>query len=333
MDRLVADDSRVRYESFQIRGKKYSAIIADPVNEPIHTVVLIHGFPDLSFGWRVQIPYLQSLGYRVIAPDMLGYGGTDAPKDLQEYSLKSMSSDVAELARHFVGTGQIILGGHDWGGGLVWRVALWYPELIKAAFTVCTPFTPPSKHHVSLEEVVASFPNFGYQTQFAGPEVEQQIQGATKLRQFFNAVYDARGPNGEVGFAVEGGGVQFANLDKIGQSALLTSEELDHYVQEYMRQEAPQMRGPLNWYRIRSLIYEEELVLTEKPVFFEFPAMLITATKDEALPPRMSHGMDQYFKSLKRADVEASHWALTEAGDQVNGEIAKFIAEVLKTPT
>ncbi|KAK6196614.1 hypothetical protein LQW54_011354 [Pestalotiopsis sp. IQ-011] len=315
MDRLVADDSRVRYESFQIRGKKYSAIIADPVSEPIHTVVLIHGFPDLSYGWRVQIPYLQSLGYRVIAPDMLGYGKTDAPKELQEYSLKSMSSDVAELARLFVGTGQIILGGHDWGGGLVWRVALWYPELIKAAFTV---------------RLVANFPNFGYQTQFAGPEVEQQIQGATKVRQFFNAVYDARGPNGEVGFAVEGGGVQFANLDKIGQSALLTSEELDHYVQEYMRHEAPQMRGPLSWYRIRPLIYEEELVLTEKPVFFEFPAMLITATRDEALPPRMSHGMDQYFKNLKRADVEASHWALTEAGDQVNHEIAKFIGEVLK---
>ncbi|KAI1871469.1 uncharacterized protein JN550_004463 [Neoarthrinium moseri] len=333
MDKLVPNDHRVRYEQFQIRGKTYSAIVAEPAREPISTIVLIHGFPDLAFGWRVQIPYLQAQGYRVIAPDMLGYGGTDAPQSLEHYSLKSMALDIAKLAQLFVGeTGQVILGGHDWGGGLVWRIALWHPELIKGAFTVCTPFMPPSPHYSSLEEVVAKLPNFSYQTQFAGLEVEQQIQGETKLRQFFNAVYGAEGPSGEVGLKVKGGGIQFANLPKLGQSPLLTSDELDFYVEQYMRQEAPQMRGPLNWYRISSLTHREELELTEKPVLFEFPAMLITATEDEALPPWMSHGMEQYFKNLKRVDVKASHWALTEAGEQVNREIAKWIDDILAMP-
>ena len=75
--------------------------------------MLVHGFPDLSYGWRYQIPYLTALGYQVIAPDMLGYGRSSAPLGTRPYSLKSMSDNLAQLIEEVVSPEQVILGSHD----------------------------------------------------------------------------------------------------------------------------------------------------------------------------------------------------------------------------
>lgn len=76
------------------------------------------GWPDLSIGWRNQIPMLLQLGYRVVCPDMMGYGRTDAPEtpqasDMAYYSFKRAADDIKELARQ-LGSENIVLGGHDW---------------------------------------------------------------------------------------------------------------------------------------------------------------------------------------------------------------------------
>jgi soluble epoxide hydrolase / lipid-phosphate phosphatase len=77
----------------------------------------IHGWPDISAGWRYQIPALVSLGCRVVVPDMMGYGSTDAPRvppnSIHLYGFKRASDDIAELARQ-LGAKTIVLGGHDW---------------------------------------------------------------------------------------------------------------------------------------------------------------------------------------------------------------------------
>jgi len=113
-------------------------------------VVLIHGFPDLWYGWRYQIQYLASLGgYRVIAPDMLGYGETDKPgvddddqcaKNTIEiggychsaYSTRSIASHVVELLDHLQ-VQKAVFVGHDWGTGIVARVGWHFPERVLAA--------------------------------------------------------------------------------------------------------------------------------------------------------------------------------------------------------
>ena len=76
------------------------------------------GWPDLSIGWRNQIPVLLDMGYRVICPDLMGFGRTDAPQttqasDMAYYSFKRAAGDIKELARQ-LGCETIILGGHDW---------------------------------------------------------------------------------------------------------------------------------------------------------------------------------------------------------------------------
>ncbi|KJZ71813.1 hypothetical protein HIM_08784 [Hirsutella minnesotensis 3608] len=330
--KLVPNDPRVRHGSSTVRGKTYQYIIGEPeVNTHLATVFLIHGFPDLGFGWRYQVPYLMSLGFRVVVPDMLGYAGTDRPQDLRDFSLKNISSDIKELARRFVGNGQIILGGHDWGGALVWRTALWHPELIKAVFSICTPFLPPRKNFIPLEDAIAAgnLTNFRYQLQFRGPNVENAIQGEDKIRQFLNVLQDEFGIDGETGFSVNKG-VIFENLPKQRKSERLSDAELEFYVQQYMLQDAPQLRGGLNWYRTSKINWEEELPLADNnKTILSMPTLFIAATNDSPLPPSMSIGMEQYMLNLTRGKVESSHWAQREASADVNELLGKWLDCVL----
>jgi soluble epoxide hydrolase/lipid-phosphate phosphatase len=158
VDKISPNDSRVQYKTANLNGVNYSYILAEPKGEPLNTIFLIHGFPDLSFGWRYQIPFLASLGLRVVVPDMMGYGGTDAPESPTFYTYKRAADDMAELAKQ-MGLSSIILGGHDWGGAVVYRIALRYPKLISAVISICTPFKPPGKKYVDATVL----PNFKYQ--------------------------------------------------------------------------------------------------------------------------------------------------------------------------
>jgi len=327
-DRLSPNDPRVTHNTFTTNNKTYHYLLADPKDTPKATILLVHGWPDLGFGWRYQVPYLTSLGLRVIVPDGLGFGRSSAPQELSTYSLKSMSSDMIALVNHVLGSNQepVILGGHDWGGALVWRLALWYPERIRAVFSVCTPYSPPNKTYLSPEQVVQKLPNFTYQLHLAGPEVEAKIKGKEAARQFVNGMYGGVGPSGERIFDVSKG-VIFENLPKVGRSPLFTPEEEEFYVTEYER---TGLRGCLNWYRTRKINYEEELELVEKGrVKITQPSLFVVATKDTALPPAMSAGMEAHFDKLERKEVTASHWALVEAAEEVNKHVGKWLEGVL----
>ncbi|KAJ4179480.1 hypothetical protein NW759_017293 [Fusarium solani] len=329
-DKLAPNDPRVKAETAEIRGKTYKYIVGEPEDTPVATIVLVHGFPDLGFGWRYQVPYLLSLGFRVVVPDMLGYGGTDAPEPLEEYTYKNVAADIKELAQKIVGDGQIILGGHDWGGALVWRIAMWHPELIKGVFSACTPYHPPSETFIPLDKTIASghLLNFSYQLQFSGPEVESRIQGKEKVRQFLNAMYGGRGPNGESGFSTKDG-ILFDNLPLLERSRLLTEEEHEYYAEQYAARGSPEIRGPLNWYRTHELNHRDEVEMAKTGHRFAMPALFITATEDSALPPAMSRGMEKSFDNLTRGEVRASHWALWQAAEDVNRQIAEWADRVL----
>ncbi|TDZ29401.1 Bifunctional epoxide hydrolase 2 [Colletotrichum spinosum] len=337
VDKITPDDPRIERRSADVRGKTYSYLFAAP-KDATHkgTVVLIHGFPDISLGWRYQIPLFLSLGYRVVAPDCLGYGQTTSPARLEDFSLKSMSDDVAALAEHVSPGEQIVLGGHDWGGALVWRVALWHPRLIKGVFSVCTPYNSPATPWFDLADVVAAgkLHNFKYQLQLRGPDVEEKLTSPADIRQFLQGMYGGRGPAGELVFTT-GQGVVFENIGKIGPSPLLDEAEIKYYAANFARSG---LRGPLNWYRTRKINWEEELPLAEKAekgdgVKVTPPSLFVLATKDAALPAFMSAGMDKHFADLTRGEVAASHWALWEAPEDVNRQIKEWLdTKVEKAP-
>ena len=118
---LKPDDPSVQHLDAKIGPYNYHYILSEPKGrEPVATVLLCHGWPDLGVAWRYQIPFLTSMGMRVIAPDMLGYGRTSAPAAVEEYSFKKTTAHLKELVELVCGKGtQVVLGGHDWGGALV----------------------------------------------------------------------------------------------------------------------------------------------------------------------------------------------------------------------
>ena len=116
----------------------------------------------------------------------------------------------------------------------MYRVALWFPELVKEIFTVCTPFWAPSQTLHSTEDIVKRSPNWNYQIHLASGEVEEHIRSKEEMRQFLNAVYGGKGPNGEVGFHVRKGAL-FENLPKLGPTSLFDEQTLEYYVDCFMR--------------------------------------------------------------------------------------------------
>ncbi|KAL8387955.1 hypothetical protein RB595_009552 [Gaeumannomyces hyphopodioides] len=311
--KLTPNDPRVEHRNVTVRGKNYHYLLAKPEGPHKATVLLCHGFPDLSFGWRHQIPALQAAGYQVVAPDMLGYGGTDAPDAVEAYGMKTMSDDMAALLdADFPGEPRVVIGGHDWGGMFVWRFAEHYPERLLGVFS--------------------ALPNFKYQLQFAGDEVVRRTAegGRPVVRQMLNCMWGGkpRAGSGATPFSVETG-VPFDHIADLDTTRLLSEEELDFYADQYSRNG---LRGPTNWYRSRKVNFDEdrELYARGKDHKIQTPALFILATRDAALPEAMSAGMEAHFENLTRGRVEASHWALTETPAEVNKQIEEFVERVTR---
>ncbi|KAG0265293.1 hypothetical protein DFQ27_000699 [Actinomortierella ambigua] len=263
------------------------------------TILMVHGFPDLWYGWRHQIRHLASQGYHVIAVDTLGYGQTDAPKveldKLHPYSTKNVCAQICGLL-DVLNIPKVIILGHDWGGAIVWRFADFHPDRVKAVISVCTPTTPLMDTFVPIEVIAMANPDFAYQIFFSDPATTELLDG--KIREFlFTAL-------------------RFSGLH---------DEELDYYVQEFSRNG---FHGPLNYYRTRQLNYEDELPLprqTKRP----HPSCLIVASHDPVLKPALSENMGQQFESFERVFVTAGHFALTENPKEVNAALDAYLAKLL----
>ncbi|PGH36032.1 hypothetical protein GX50_01202 [[Emmonsia] crescens] len=280
-------------------------------------------------GWRYQIPALTKLGLRVVAPDCMGYGRTDAPEFSKEtasrYGFKQCADDMKELARQ-LGTSRIILGGHDWGGFAIYRIALYHPGFVTHLFSICTPYAPPSKEYVPLETLVETrVPYFGYQLQFVSGELEKTIKSKRDIRQFLLSLYGGRTPSGEFGFNVFKG-VLLDKFQHLQRSKVISEEELNYYADEYARNG---VHGPLNWYRTREQNYKDDLSLLGRKL--DIPVLFVLATQDEALRPSLSRNMSKYLPNLTTAEVVAGHWALWQAPTECNEAIRKWMEGVVFT--
>ena len=92
-------------------------------------IVLLHGFPEFWFSWRLQIAPLAAAGFRVVAPDLRGYNLSSRPTSVDAYSVDHLAADVRGLIRH-CGAESAMLVGHDWGGTVAWATAMNHPEVV-----------------------------------------------------------------------------------------------------------------------------------------------------------------------------------------------------------
>lgn len=105
-------------------------------------VVLCHGWPELSYSWRHQIPAIAAAGFHVVAPDMRGFGRTSAPAGIHEYSIFDTVGDMVALVAA-LGVKQATIVGHDWGAPVAWHAALFRPDIFTGVAGLSVP--PPAR--------------------------------------------------------------------------------------------------------------------------------------------------------------------------------------------
>ncbi len=137
-------------------------------------VLLCHGFPELWISWRAQLAGLAAAGYRAVAPDMRGYGGTTAPEDPTAYTLLHLVGDIVELVKQLEAPGekQAVIVGHDWGAPVAWNSAMLRPDLFRAVVGMSVPFSPPGPVNV-LEGLRKAGINTFYMQYFQTPGVAE----------------------------------------------------------------------------------------------------------------------------------------------------------------
>ena len=146
-------------------------------------VVLLHGFPDTHAIWRHQIPALAAAGMRVIAPDLRGYGGTDAPTHTAAYSIHFLADDVLRLM-DALGIEKAAVVGHDWGGLIGWHLAMHAPERVERYAALSTG------HPAAIAKAgLSQYLRFWYMLVFKTPVLAEQLLRANDwfmLRQMIN---------------------------------------------------------------------------------------------------------------------------------------------------
>ncbi len=170
------------HRSVSANGTRFH--VAESGDGPL--VLLLHGFPEFWWTWREQLSSLSRAGFRAVAVDLRGYGGSDKPP--RGYDLVTAASDAAGLIRS-LGEANAVLVGHDWGGLIAWTVAAYYPKVVTRLAVVSVP------HPLRLSAAVLSDPlhqgrSSGYALRFQLPLLpERQLlrDGAQQVGRMLSA--------------------------------------------------------------------------------------------------------------------------------------------------
>ena len=289
-------------------------------------IVMVHGFPELWYSWRHQLPFLAANGFHAIAPDMRGYGGTDAPADPREYATSKICADIAGLL-DVLGLEKAVIAGHDWGGFHIWQFALRYPERTAGLIGLNTPYgapPPPVKYSDALRAAFGQADTSYYMLYFQKPgvaeaELEADVRG--NLAKMFHRWDRAQDLWTFATVGGDGSGV-LRNVEPGG--TLLTEAELDVYTEAFSR---TGFRGGLNWYRGFDYTWEEVRAL--KDYHINVPTLMITAENDLILRPEQAEPMRQWIPDLRIEQIKhCSHWTQQERPDQVNALILEFLLKL-----
>ena len=290
-------------------------------------VLFCHGWPESWYSWRHQLQAVSAAGFRAVAPDMRGYGGTQAPEPIDQYTLFNLVGDMAELVKA-LGETKAVIVGHDWGAPVAWHAALWRPDLFTAVCAMSVPYAPPGYIDI-LTALEKHGINDFYLQYFQKPgvpeaELQQDIRGA--LRRLY---YTAGGEMTEKdkGFARLTGGTLLSNtVDPEKLPPWLSDADLDYYAGEFSR---TGFRGGLNWYRNLRRNWEMSGPWRGQPICQ--PSMFIAGSRDGVLrfPASMSH-IEAYTTTLPGLRGShilegAGHWVQQERAADVNRLLIDFL--------
>ncbi len=283
-------------------------------------VVLCHGFPELAFSWRHQLPALATAGFRAIAPDLRGYGRSDKPLAVADYDIIHLADDLAGLL-DALELEQAVFCGHDWGGHVVWEMPILHPDRVAGVIGLNTPHryfrrmgTDPVtwvRNHFSAGNYRLAFLQEGIEQQLSADLLPTFLGGLFRARPLTMAEFLASPPavrNLEWEFILASSLVP----DPSG-SPLMSPEDLRVYIEALSH---GGLTGPINWYR--NLPRNNQLLAGTSDKI-SVPCLMLSAEDDFFLPPELSEGMEAYVPDLEKGLIrECGHWTQVEKPDEVN---------------
>ncbi len=284
-------------------------------------VVLAHGFPELAYSWRRQVPALAGAGYHVLAPDQRGYGGSSRPDAVGDYDIAALCGDIAGLLDH-ADADRAAIVGHDWGAVVAWTFPLLHPDRVAAVAGLSLP--PIPRPPVPPTEIWRKRfgEHFFYILYFQQPGVADADLGGDVRATLRRLVGGSA--HGAAWLARPGARGWVSGMPE--PQALpewLTEEEFEHYVAEFSR---TGFTGGLNWYRN----YERNWELTAHPpaTAITAPALYVAGTAD----PVQSFTPTDRVRDVVRGDYRAvmiegaGHWLQQERPEEVNAALLGFLS-------
>lgn len=317
-------------EYIQTNGIRMAVYDAGPAAQK-PPIVLCHGFPELAFSWRHQIRDLPKRGLRVLAPDQRGYGLTDAPAPVESYDIEHLCADLIGLL-DAKGIEKAVFCGHDWGGIVVWQVALRHPDRVAGVIGVNTPFMarPPAD---PIEIMRKRMGDDMYIVHFQKPREADEVLArdvSKTMNLFLRRPMEMEAPPsaGLSSERKEGDPSLFPLVSMVEmydpafdpREKFMSDEEFAFFVETFTR---TGFTGGINWYRNFTRNWERSAHIVER---VEAPSLMIMAEKDAVLPPSSADGMETWVPNLERYLVKGSgHWTQQERPDEVTKVIADWM--------
>lgn len=325
------DLTALRHRTEQVNGIDLHAV--EVGQGPL--VLLVHGFPESWYSWRHQLPALARAGFRAVAIDVRGYGGSSSPPAIEEYRMLRHVADNVALVEA-LGEDSAVIVGHDWGAPIAWTSAHLRPDVFRAVVGLSVPFTPAGRSRPTEAFAEMGDGEEFYISHFQEPgRAEAEIED--DVRRWLLGMYFTASGEGVVAakkaglppsmFVAPGGRMRDRFVLPEDMPSWMDEEDLDFYVAEFGRSG---FSGPLNRYRNVDRDWEDLSVFSSRPI--EVPALFIGGQLDG--PTRIgTKAISRFEQTLPRLHESVilpgcGHWVQQERPDEVNAKLLEFLAAV-----
>jgi pimeloyl-ACP methyl ester carboxylesterase len=284
-------------------------------------VVLLHGFPELAYSWRHQLPALASAGFRAIAPDQRGYGHTTVPGSVSDYRMSELIADVHGLLDALELDSASFIG-HDWGALVLWQMAMLAPERIDKLVILNIPHYPRlpidpigiMRERFGNDFYIVNFQDSDEADRVFGNDPRHFINRMMRKNQITREQFEQLPPEYQVVSLLR----QTLSENPTGD-ALLDADELDRYAEGFS---ISGFTGPINWYRNWTHNWEQ-LEGVEQQI--DIPTLFIGAANDVLIGLHHIEGMKPLVNDLTIHMLECGHWTQQEKPDEVNSLILEWL--------
>lgn len=311
------------HQLFLVNGITLSVYQAGPEQGPV--VWLLHGFPESWCSWRHQIRTLADEGYRVMIPEMRGYGLSSAPEDVASYDLLTLCSDIQRVM-DILDQRAVAVVGHDWGAPVAWHLALLEPERVRAVVGMAVPYAGRPKKP-AIDIIRSQFADrFNYILYFQQPgvaeaELDQDIPRTLRMMMHNTS---AAVPKDFFLLPKSVGSLLNQGMHDPGSPpAWCSPETFGIYVSTFLGRG---FRGGLNWYRNFERNWERTAALAERKIVQ--PALFLLGDMDPVgtLEAHTLRKMPAWVPDLEHHQIkDCGHWVQNEQPEQVNKLLLGFL--------